>query len=341
MSTQVILLATTVPGLEFIVAEEATELCGGSKAWYSQLSGRVFLRIEEECIPHIISHARSVENVRLIAGEVKDKQALFEQVVSFIRSYEPAGLRFAVNAERVTKDAAFTSLDLAREVGERIRSELGLEVSLDVPDIPVYVEYDAGAYRFGLDLTFYGGLRDRPYRAFLHPSALNPIIAYAMCRLARPFRVILDPFCGSGTIPLECFYAGGAEALCSDIRLEYVRGAAENSKRSDCYAQMHLAVAEVGRSPIRGSVDAVVTNPPFGLREKAVGGLQRAYVMLFKLASEVLVDEGRLVIVTARLRTAEQAARRAGFTIVRKVPISEGGLRSYVLVFSKSEVGSS
>ncbi|MEM0494560.1 MAG: THUMP domain-containing protein [Thermofilum sp.] len=339
--TETTLLATTVPGLEFVVAEEASELCRGAKTWYSPLSGRVFLRVEEGCVPHFISYARSVEGVRLIAGEVEGKQALLEQVVSFLRSFEPAGLRFAVNAERLTKNAPFTSLDLAREVGEHIRSELGLEVSLNAPDIPVYVEYEAGIYRFGLDLTFYGGLRDRPYRAFVHPSALNPIIAYAMCRLARPFRLILDPFCGSGTIPLECFHVDGSEALCSDVRFEYMRGAVENSKRVGCYAKLHLAAAEVGYSPLRSRVDAIITNPPFGLREKAVGGLQRAYGMLFKLASKVLADEGRVVIVTARVRTAEQAASRAGFALARRVPISEGGLRSYVLVFSRPEEGNS
>lgn len=343
MTTSITLLATTVPGLEFIVAEEAAELCKNTEASYNPLSGRVFLKINENCVSYFISIARSVESVRLIAGEIRERQALLEHIVSFLKELKPSGLRFAVKAERITKEVPFTSLDLAREVGEHIRSTLGLEVSLDLPDVPVYVEYEAGTYRYGLDLSYFKGLRDRPYRVFVHPSSLNPIIAYAMCRLARPFKSILDPFCGSGTIPLECFHTCASETFCSDVRFEYVRGALENSRstKDDYYSKLHLVTADVCRSPLGCCVDAIITNPPFGIREKAVGGLGNVYRMLFTLAAESLSEEGKIVIVTTRLRTAEQSASKAGFTLLRKVPIEEGGLRSYVLVFARSASGSS
>lgn len=334
MTATGVLLATTVPGLEFIVEEEAEEICGSVGARYKPLSGRVFLDVKKACLPRFISSARSVENVRLIVGEAQDLRSLLERVTHFLKELKTVGLRFAVRAERITKDAPFTSLDLAREVGEQIRTKLGLEVSLELPDIPIYVEYEAGTYRFGLDLTYYKGLRDRPYRVFIHPSALNPLIAYAMCRLARPYGTLLDPFCGSGTIPLECMNASTAEAYCSDVKFEYIRGAVESAKSVENYGKLYFLVADVNNYPLGCHVDAVVSNPPFGIRERAVGGLRQVYGEFFAIANAALRSGGKVVIVTAKLRAAVLAAHKVGFELLRKIPIEEGGLRSHILVFT-------
>jgi len=330
---RVTLLATTVPGLEFIVAEEVGEICRGAEATFSAMTGRVFLQVEEGCVPRLMGSARSIEGVRLVVGEAGDKGELVERLLDFLRSLDLEGVRFAVSAERVTKEAPFTSLDIAHEIGDHIRRELHLEVSIDLPDVPVYVEYERGMYRFGLDLSYFRGLRDRPYRVFVHPSALNPIIAYSMCRLARPFRTVLDPFCGSGTIPLECLQGFASEAYCCDVNPRYVMGAAYNARAVGDYHRLHVVAADVRRSPLNCCVDAIVTNPPFGIREKPVGSLPQVYSDLFAVAQRVLSEEGKVVIVTAALRTAERAAARAGFEVVREIPILEGGLRSHVLVF--------
>lgn len=334
--SRVTLLATTVPGLEFIVAEEVGEICEGANATFLPLTGRVFLQVEETCTPRIMSSSRSIEGVKLIIGEAHDKDELIKKLLGFLESLGVEGLRFAVNAERVTKEAPFTSLDLAREVGERVREALHLEVSIDFPDVPIYVEYEKGVYRFGLDLSYFRGLRDRPYRVFVHPSALNPIIAYSMCRLARPLKTLLDPFCGSGTIPLECLQTFAAEAYCCDVNPRYLMGAADNARAIASYQRLHLVLADVRRSPLTCCVDAVITNPPFGIREKPVGPLPQVYIGLFATAQRLLGEGGKVIVLTASSRLAEHAASKAGFEEVRKVPIVEGGLRSYILVFQRA-----
>ncbi len=329
-------LATTVPGLEFVVMDEVREICGWAEASYTKLSGRVFLEIDESCLPLLAARARSLEGLRLIAGEAPSLEGLLEGVVSFVRGLGVEGLYFSVHAERVTKEGDFTSLDLARAVGERVKRELGLEVSLDFPDIPLYVEYEGGLYRYGLDLSFFHGLRDRPYRVFVHPSALNPVIAYAMCRLAMPFETLLDPFCGSGTIPLECSQVAEAQVFCSDVNEQYAAGARLNSLRAGVYPRIHILASDVRRHPLAREVDAVVTNPPFGIREKAVGGLAAVYRALFDIASAALRREGRLVVLTTKLRAVEELGAKRGFSVVAKHEINEGGLTSYIVVLSRS-----
>uniref|UniRef100_A0A7C1NZS6 THUMP domain-containing protein n=1 Tax=Thermofilum pendens TaxID=2269 RepID=A0A7C1NZS6_THEPE len=329
-------LATTVPGLEFVVAEEAAEICRQVKASYTKLSGRVFLEVDDGCLPHLAARARSLEGLRLIAGEAISLNELLAGVVSFVRELGVEGLYFSVHAERVTKEGGFTSLDLARIVGEKVREELGLKVSLDFPDLPLYVEYEGGRYRYGLDLSFFHGLRDRPYRVFVHPSALNPVIAYAMCRLAMPFETLLDPFCGSGTIPLECSQVTEVQAFCSDVNEHYTAGARLNLLKAGTYSRIHILASDVRRHPFSREVDAIVTNPPFGIRERAVGGLEAAYRGLFDLASSVLREEGKLVVLTTRLKASERLGARRGLSLVAKHEVNEGGLTSYIAVFSKS-----
>lgn len=329
------ILATTVPGLEFMVVDEVREICRQAKASYTKLSGRVFLEVDENCLPLLAEKARSLEGLRLIAGEASSLEELLANIVSFVEGLRVEGLYFSVHAERVTKKEGFTSLDLARIVGERVRKELGLEVSLDFPNLPLYVEYEDGVYRYGLDLSFFHGLRDRPYRVFVHPSALNPVIAYAMCRLAIPFETLLDPFCGSGTIPLECSQAAEAQLLCSDVNEDYAAGARLNSLEAGVYPRIHILASDVRRHPLLREVDAVVTNPPFGIRERAVGGLAAVYRGLFDVASEALRKEGKLVVLTARPKAVEKLGARRGFSVVAKYEINEGGLTSYIVVLSR------
>jgi len=331
-------LATTVPGLEFMVAEEAREICGQVRASYARLSGRVFLELDEKCLPQLAAKARLLEGLRLIAGEASSLDELLVDLVAYIRGLGVEGLYFSVHAERVTKEKNFTSLDLARVVGERIERELGLKVSLDFPDLPLYVEYEGGKYRYGLDLSFFHGLRDRSYRVFVHPSALNPVIAYAMCRLAIPFETLLDPFCGSGTIPIECSQVAKAELLCSDVSELYTAGARLNAIAAGIYSRVHIFTSDVRRCPLSrtGEVDAIVTNPPFGIRERAVGGISTAYRGLFDLASFALRGGGKLVVLTTRLEMIKNLGVRKGFSPLTVHEINEGGLTSYIVVLSRS-----
>ncbi len=319
---------TTVPGLEKLVAEELKSL--GVEASYRVLSGRVYAPVREKRL-NVARKLRLVENVRVLFGESGSLEELMREIIPVYREYI-SGLRlFAVHAERVSKDLDLTSLDIARIAGKTIEEETGLAVSLDCPDIVFYVEYERGRYRGGLDLTSYRGLRDRPYRVFVHRSALNPVIAAAMCMLAEDAETIYDPFSGSGTIPLECA-ACGKEAVGSDISVSFVRGAVLNSRLARLHGETCFLVADVLSSPVAGRVDAIVTNPPFGIRERAIGGLERVYEGLFQLAARVSAE--RIVVLTPRSKVVRKVSEKTSYRVSREIPIIEGGLRSAIYVYT-------
>jgi len=319
---------TTVPGLERLLVGEL----GDYHVNYRPLSGRVYLDSAGHNID--VRRLRLVENARLLLGESGDLGELLADVMPLFIEYG-RGLRlFAVHAERVTKDIDATSVDIARTVGKVIEEETGMRVSLDAPDIVFYVEYEGGRYRAGVDITPYRGLRDRPYRVFVHRTALNPVIAAAMCMLAGDAETIYDPFCGSGTIPLECASQGRRLALGSDVTARFVRGAVLNARLSRMYGQTHFFSADALLTPLAGDIDAIVSNPPFGLRERALGGLRRIYRSIFRTAARL--NAPRIVLLTPRGRLLASASRGSSYVLAQRLPIIEGGLRSSIYIFLRS-----
>lgn len=333
---EVRILATTVQGLEWFVCEELREICGEVRVFSAREgSGRVIAEIDERCLAILMEKARSVEKVYLFFGEAASIEEAGIDLSEKLREFSGFFRFFSVHAERITKDIDLTSLEIAAKIGEMVKTRLNLDVSLDFPDIPVYVEYEKGVYRYGVDLCFHRSLRDRPYRRFIHRSALNPLIAYALCRAVRGGKSLWDPFCGSGTIPLECLEVyPWARAVCSDVNAEFIAGALQNSLAVG--KELDLVVSDIRSAPLRsGSIDAVVTNPPFGIREKAVGGLRKVYEALFAEASRVLVQGGRLAVLTPHRKLVESLAQKHSFLKVGEWRLNEGGLLSYMLLYSR------
>lgn len=334
-----LLLLTTVPGLEEFVLDEILSKSGAcfGGGIVKRNKGRIYIVLRDSsCIPDLFHLARTVEHARVLLCEFETLEELDECLTNVIGDFASRHMTFSVSAERVTKEIGYTSLDIASIVGRRIEKVLGLKVSLDFPDLPLFVEYEAGTYRLGLELTKYMSLRDRPYRFFVHKSALNPIIAYVMCRLARGSMLIYDPFCGSGTIPIECCLSEkNLEVLCSDISYHNIRGARDNAAAFNLL--IHFFVADVLYPPLRENTvfDSIITNPPFGLREKALGGIRKVYRMLFALANKNLKKNGRLILLSSRKRMIAELAFSYGFAVRRRIEINEGGVFSAIFVLKK------
>ncbi|MCC6028668.1 MAG: tRNA 4-thiouridine(8) synthase ThiI [Candidatus Korarchaeum sp.] len=66
---------------------------------------------------------------------------------------------FAIRVQRVTKEFPMTSLELAREIGARVKESTGRNVDLENPDQEIYVELIGGyAYVSDEKIRGYGGL---------------------------------------------------------------------------------------------------------------------------------------------------------------------------------------
>jgi 23S rRNA G2445 N2-methylase RlmL len=145
-------------------------------------------------------------------------------------------------------------------------------------------------------------LHRRAYKQAAGPGSLHPPLAAALVRLLDPGgptrpTTLADPFCGDGTIPIEAALAWpAARVLGGEIdptRLANTRANAQRAGTAPLLCRM-----DAGRLPwAPGGVDAVITNPPWGVGVDA-GGVLRATMAPFWLdLARVLTSEGRACLV--------------------------------------------
>ena len=126
-------------------------------------------------------------------------------------------------------------------------------------------------------------LRRPRARPFFHPSAIFPKLSRALVNLSRCREgdVFVDPFAGTGSIPIEASLTG-ANVAAVDISEKMARGALSNMKR---FGQEWLGIvrADSNNLPV-ARVDAVATDIPYG-RASSTQGRRPSEVLDLLLAS--------------------------------------------------------
>ncbi|WP_158896353.1 TRM11 family SAM-dependent methyltransferase, partial [Amycolatopsis anabasis] len=174
-------------------------------------------------------------------------------------------------------------------------------------------------------------LHRRPYRRASRPGSLHPPLAAALVRIVRPPRgtVLLDPCCGTGTIPIEATRIdAGLRVVGGDVNPRAVAQAATN----DSDTAVRWVVADAGRLPLpAGTVDLVVANPPWNRQVPFAGTLARQPTRFWSELRRVLRPGGRAVLLTTDAESHLTAAKRARFTTLDKRPISLSGAHPEIL----------
>ncbi len=149
------------------------------------------------------------------------------------------------------------------------------------------------------------GLHKRGYRTYLGDAPIRETLAAAMIELSvwNPDRAFIDPFCGSGTIPIEAAMIGlniapcmnrnfacesfknvpnvrelvqqeAQHSICDrvlhisgfDINKDAVKLAQKHAERAGVKDKIHLQVGDMKDVSSRFSHGVIVTNPPYGER---------------------------------------------------------------------------
>ena len=196
-----------------------------------------------------------------LVRELVDERALADALdILGTRWRTGVGTTFRVIA-RVTDESRFRRTALRDEVSGAI-AELRPRWRVDDPaDVEVWV-IQTGPHRFRSAVRITDAtMRHRGGRVEERSGALRPTVAAAMVRLVGPpagSRVLLDPCCGSGTIVAEARDAGW-RARGTDIDTAALAIARANYTNAT-FEEADLLALDVAS----GSIDAVVTNLPFG-----------------------------------------------------------------------------
>lgn len=239
---------------------------------------------------------------------------------------------------------AFSSLDIEREVGGALHEIYGAAADMTAFDLRVRVDVAHDEVLVGSALNRQP-LSRRHKLAFTRSVTLKPNVAHALLRLAQcaPGMCILDPCCGSGTIPLEAAQSFGIEAYGVDKSAAVCRGAIANAEAAGLQALCSFAPGNcraLDRSFAPHQFDAIVTNAPWGLVTGTGGGdlLEKIYRGLLLSCHPITKPAARLVVIVLRWSLMLDLARRSGlWTLQQALVVRTGALSPVALVFERLE----
>ncbi|BCB04482.1 THUMP domain-containing class I SAM-dependent RNA methyltransferase [Bacillus sp. KH172YL63] len=207
------LIATAAMGLESIVAKEVKDL-----GYECQVeNGKVIFKGDETAIARANMWLRTADRVKILVGDFKaySFDELFENTKKLPwENFLPVDAEFPVQGKSV-KSKLYSVPDcqaiVKKAIVERLRTAYKrtswLEETGPLFKIEVAIHKDVASIT--LD-TSGQGLHKRGYRIGQGEAPLKETLAAALIQLTtwNPDRPFVDPFCGSGTIPIEAALIG-------------------------------------------------------------------------------------------------------------------------------------
>ena len=213
MTQQYDFVATTAFGLEAVVSREL-EALGYEKLKVDD--GRVHFRGDLSAVCQANLWLRSAERVQVIIGEFDavDFDELFDQTkVLPWEEWLPVDAVFPVFAKCVRStinSPRNVQKMVKRSIVERLRKVyLRHRFAEDGVEYPIEVSILRDRVVLSIDTTG-EGLHKRGYRRLIGAAPLRETVAAALIQLSywSSGRFLIDPFCGSGTIPIEAAAIG-------------------------------------------------------------------------------------------------------------------------------------
>lgn len=248
---------------------------------------------------------------------------------------------FRVTSERYGRHT-FSSMDVQREAGTVLQARYGTAVDLE--NFALNVRVDVWEHHCLLSLQqTRQSLAMRFRKVYQSRAALMPNVAYAMLHLAElPLQTatLLDPFCGSGTILLEAARVCPEWTLWgSDRRGDVVAGARDNARAlglADRILFQRLNARNLGHGYPVASVDAIITNPPYGLRLGGEMDFDQFYYDFLTAAHMVLKPGGRLVLLVWKRGPFNRIVRRMnGFRLRHVRMIATGQVHPGLFILDR------
>lgn len=277
--------------------------------------GKVTFRGDESAIVRANIFLRTAQRIILKVGEFS--AVTFEELFQGIRQipwedYLPQDARFWVTKATSVKSTLFSTSDIQsiakKAMVERMKEHYHVNwFEEDGADYPVRISFYKDVAVVGLD-TSGESLHKRGYRKMVSKAPIEETLAAGLIKLTpwKKDRILVDPFCGSGTFPIEAAMIGAniapgmqrefqaqqwenlfpsgiwkqgfaeAEDLVDrevqmdiqgyDIDPLIVKAARENAKRAGVDHLIHFQQRAVHQLRHPKKYGFVITNPPYGER---------------------------------------------------------------------------
>jgi len=335
------LIATATFGLEAIVASELKEL-GYDRVKVD--NGRVQFKADEMAICRSNLWLRSADRVRLKVGEFQATtfDELFEKTKTLPwADIIPSGAAFPVDGKSV-QSTLFSISDCQAIVKKAIVENLKTRYKTNwfKEEGPLY-QVEVSILRDTATLTIDtsgAGLHKRGYRISGSRAPLRENLAAALVLISRwqPETCLIDPFCGSGTIPIEAAmiglniapgmnrnfaaenwplipkelwhearrethdraeYGRDLDITGTDISDEMIKTARSNAAEAGVEDTIHFQAKPFAELSSKKKYGKVICNPPYGERLGSRDDIEKLYKLMGKTLKKL--DTWSYYILTA------------------------------------------
>jgi tRNA (guanine10-N2)-dimethyltransferase len=213
-----------------------------------------------------------------------------------------AGESFGVRVRRIKEHAEqLRTVPLEAKLGKLVlRSAPKTKVNLKNPDKTFIGILTSDKLVFGVKQTeiqpkTFSERRPRK-KPFFHPSAMPSKLARCMINLARAKTgdLLLDPFCGTGSVMIEGAFIG-CRVLGLDIQRRMAVGCRSNLKHFGVDAE-GLVIADSRQLPLT-ELDCLVTDPPYGRSASTMKSTTKQIVEGVLSSAFSLLGEGQRICI--------------------------------------------
>ncbi len=356
-------------GMEAVLKREILDL--GYEVLRTE-DGRLTFAADENGVADANMFLRTPERVLLKTGEVHAEtfDQLFEATKALPwEKYIPKNGKFWVAKANSVRSKLFSPSDIQsimkKAIVERLKECYHIEwFPEDGPEFPIRVAFMKDVATIGID-TSGVSLHKRGYRQSVVKAPITETLAAALILLTpwKGDRILVDPFCGSGTFPIEAammaagmapglnreFLAESWTGLISekcwaeareearslvdlqvetdiqgyDIDPEALKAARANAKRAGVEHLIHFQQRPVAELHHPKPYGFIITNPPYGERLEEKEALPELYRQLGEGFSRL--DKWSMYLITSY----EDAQRYIGRNADKNRKIYNGMLKTY------------
>lgn len=347
-------------GYEVILVEDGKVTFAGDESAFSRAN--IFLRTTERVL------------LKVAKFKAETYEELFEKTKAIPwEDYIPANGKFWVTKANSIKSKLFSPSDIQsimkKAMVERLKQVYKIEwFPEDGNEYPVRVNFMKDEVTIGID-TSGESLHRRGYRKLASKAPITETLAAALIMLTpwNKDRILIDPFCGSGTIPIEAamiganiapglnrsflaenwtdlapkkiWYQGVEEA--NDVKLknvemtiqgfdldeEIVKAARQNAILAEVDQYIHFQQKDVKDLSHSKKYGFIITNPPYGERLEDKENLPKLYQTIGK--SFESLDAWSYYIISGY----EDAQKYIGKTANKNRKIYNGMMKTYFYQF--------
>lgn len=360
-------------GLEAVLKKE---IIGLGYEIVSTQDGRITFRGDETAIPRANIFMRTAERILLKMGSFKAET--FDELFEGTRAIEwekilPRDAKFWVTKATTNKSALFSGSAIQsivkKAIVERMKQTYRVSnFAEDGDEYPIRVFIYKDMVTIGID-TSGVSLHKRGYRQLVGKAPLSETLAAALIMLTpwHKDRVLVDPFCGSGTFPIEAALMGANiapgmnreftakawgkvirekiwqdaydeahDVIRHDVEMniqgydadsDIIKCAMANARAAGVDRHIHFQARDVKDLKHPKHYGFIITNPPYGERLEDKEALPALYRTLGESFKEL--SDWSMYLITSW----EDAERHIGRKADKNRKIYNGMIRSYYYQF--------